>query len=806
MFPKMSRIVEQPIEEELRTSYLDYAMSVIIGRALPDVRDGLKPVHRRVLYSMYQLGVTSTSATKKSARIVGDCLGKFHPHGDSAVYDALVRMAQPFSLRYPLIYGQGNFGSIDGDSAAAMRYTEARISKIGDEMLKDIEKDTVDFIPNFDGSLEEPVVLPAKIPQLLINGSSGIAVGMATNIPPHNIREVCDAIVETINNPDITINEISEIIKGPDFPTGATIINRKGIFDYLHTGYGKLIVRSKVHFEDKKNKKRIVVTEIPYQVNKSTLIEQIANLVKKGTIEGISNIRDESNKEGIRIVFELKQGVNEQVVLNQLYKHSQLQVTFGVQLRALDGKRPKVFNIKQLIEKFIEHRKVVIRRRTSFDLKKAEDRLHVVEGLIIALDNLDEVIKLIRGSESAEQARDQLITQFSLTETQAKAILDMRLQKLTKLEQGKLKEEASKLKETISELKSILESEQKVLDIIKKETLEIKEKYGDERRTDFDFEEEIDIDFEDLIEDKPWAVFISDNDYIKRSDLEEYRVQRRGGKGITATRLKDEDNVKDVFIANSKDYLLVFTNKGLVRWLKVYQIPEGSRHSRGKPLNNLLNLAEDETVKSVISLKSLEDGYLIFATKNGLVKKTFVKRFSRPRSTGIIAINLRDNDELVDVKLCKKDSWIFVFTRNGRAIRFNEKVVRETGRNSMGVRGIKTEGNDYVVSLLVAENEDKTILTLCTKGFGKRTEVKEYRITNRGGKGIRNIRLNDKNGFVVGCELVDDEDEILVITQNGVVIRVNCLDIPVYGRNSAGVRIIKLSEGDSVVSFSKITK
>lgn len=802
----MGRIVEQPIEEELRNSYLDYAMSVIIGRALPDVRDGLKPVHRRVLYSMHELGVTSSSAFKKSARIVGDCLGKYHPHGDSAVYDALVRMAQPFSLRYPLVEGQGNFGSIDGDSAAAMRYTEARISKIGEELLKDLEKDTVDFVPNFDGSLKEPVVLPTTIPQLLINGSSGIAVGMATNIPPHNINEVCDAIVETINNPNITILELSKIIRGPDFPTGATIINQKGIYDYFHTGYGKLILRSKAHFEEKKNKKLIVITEIPYQVNKSSLIEQIAELVKRGTIDGISNIRDESNKEGIRIVFELKQGVNEDIILNQLYKHSQLQVTFGVQLRALDGKRPKVFNIKQLIEKFIDFRKEVIKRRTAFDLKKAEDRLHIVEGLIIAQENLDDVVKLIRASESVEEAKSSLISRYSLTEIQAKAILEMRLQKLTKLERTKLKDEETKLKQTIEELRSILESEQKVLDIIKKETLEIKQRYGDERRTDFNFEEDVEIDFEDLIEDKPWVIMISDKDYIKRSDLEEYKVQRRGGKGVIGAKLRDEDNLKDIFIANSKDYLLVFTNKGRVKWLKVYQVPEGSRQSRGKPLTNLLKLDEDETAKAVIPLKELEEGFLVFATKKGLIKKTALKRFSTPRSTGIIAIKLREHDELIDVKLSKVGSWLFMFTKQGQAIRFNEAAVRETGRNSMGVKGITLQSNDEVVSLQVSNNESDSILTITSEGFGKRTEINEYRITNRGGKGIRNIKLSDKNGYVIGCEIVNDEDELLVVTLQGNVIRVNCSEIPVYGRNSSGVRIIRLSEGDKVISFSKIAK
>ncbi|MDK2849478.1 MAG: gyrase subunit [Candidatus Woesearchaeota archaeon] len=802
----MGRIVEQPIEEELRNSYLDYAMSVIIGRALPDVRDGLKPVHRRVLYSMHELGVTSSSAFKKSARIVGDCLGKYHPHGDSAVYDALVRMAQPFSLRYPLVEGQGNFGSIDGDSAAAMRYTEARISKIGEELLKDLEKDTVDFVPNFDGSLKEPVVLPTTIPQLLINGSSGIAVGMATNIPPHNINEVCDAIVETINNPNITILELSKIIRGPDFPTGATIINQKGIYDYFHTGYGKLILRSKAHFEEKKNKKLIVITEIPYQVNKSSLIEQIAELVKRGTIDGISNIRDESNKEGIRIVFELKQGVNEDIILNQLYKHSQLQVTFGVQLRALDGKRPKVFNIKQLIEKFIDFRKEVIKRRTAFDLKKAEDRLHIVEGLIIAQENLDDVVKLIRASESVEEAKSSLISRYSLTEIQAKAILEMRLQKLTKLERTKLKDEETKLKQTIEELRSILESEQKVLDIIKKETLEIKQRYGDERRTDFNFEEDVEIDFEDLIEDKPWVIMISNKDYIKRSDLEEYKVQRRGGKGVIGAKLRDEDNLKDIFIANSKDYLLVFTNKGRVKWLKVYQVPEGSRQSRGKPLTNLLKLDEDETAKAVIPLKELEEGFLVFATKKGLIKKTALKRFSTPRSTGIIAIKLREHDELIDVKLSKVGSWLFMFTKQGQAIRFNEAAVRETGRNSMGVKGITLQSNDEVVSLQVSNNESDSILTITSEGFGKRTEINEYRITNRGGKGIRNIKLSDKNGYVIGCEIVNDEDELLVVTLQGNVIRVNCSEIPVYGRNSSGVRIIRLSEGDKVISFSKIAK
>ncbi len=799
----MEKKIEKPIEQELKESYIDYAMSVIIGRALPNVKDGLKPVHRRVLFSMSELSLFHNKPFKKSARIVGDCLGKYHPHGDSAVYDALVRMSQPFSLRYPLISGQGNFGSIDGDSAAAMRYTEARLSRIAEEMLEDIDKETVDFANNFDESLKEPVVLPGKFPNLLVNGSSGIAVGMATSIPPHNLSEISKAICHVIDNPGASINELANIIKGPDFPTGAEIIGKKGILDYFHTGRGKAIVRSKIELDDKGAKRKLIITEIPYMVNKTTLIEGIADQVKKEVIKGISNIKDESNKEGIRIVLELRNDAKEQLVMNQLYKHTMLQTSIGIQLLVLDGQKPVVLNIKQMIDKFIEHRCDIIEKRTEFELNKAESRIHVLKGLAIALKSIDEVIATIKASDNAEMAKASLVSEYSLSEIQAGAILDMKLQRLTRLETEKIESEIADLEKKTREYKEILASRSKVLSIVKKETSEMREKYGDERRTiimDGGFE---DIEEEDLIEDKPWAVIISEDNYIKRTSLENYRLQRRGGKGLIGTKINEEDIIKNIFVASSKDYLLVFTNKGRVNWLKTYMVPESSRTSKGRPIASMIELEKEEKISAVIPIKSLNDDFLLFSTREGNVKKTATKYYSNPRKKGIIAIKLDEQDELISVKRCKQDSDIMIFTEKGMAVHFISKDVRAVGRNSSGVRGIRLEEGDKVISLAVCSEEEQ-IATITSKGYGKRTEVPRYRLTRRGGKGVRNILLTEKNGKAVDCLNVIGDEEILVITAKGIIIRTNASDIPTYGRNSQGVRVIRLDENDEVVSFSKI--
>lgn len=798
----MEKIIERSIEEEMKQSYLDYAMSVIVGRALPNVNDGLKPVHRRVLYSMYELGVFHNKPFKKCARIVGDCLGKYHPHGDSAVYDALVRMAQPFSLRYPLVEGHGNFGSIDGDSPAAMRYTEARLSKISEEMLEDLEKETVEFIPNFDGSLKEPVELPSKFPNLLVNGSSGIAVGMATNIPPHNLNEICDAIVFVIDNPESEKEELLKIIKGPDFPTGASIKGISGIREYLMNGIGKVTIKSKTDIEEDKKKKKIIIKEIPYQVNKTKLVEDIASLVKNGTIHEISDLRDESNREGIRIVIELKQNTNEEIVLNKLYKHTQLQTTFGIQMLALDGQKPKIFNIRQLIDTYISYRDKIIQKKTNFELNKAENRLHIIQGLIIALKNIDEVIKIIKSSENIESARNQLITKFSISEEQSNAILDMKLQRLTQLEQEKLNQESSNLEQKISELKKILQSREERLNIIKNEIFDLKSKYGDERRTEIENSEEVEIEIEDLIPEKPWIVVVTNDDYLKRMNIDEFKVQRRGGKGILGAKTKEEDIIKKVFISSSKEHVLFFTNKGLVKKIKTYMIPEGTRTSKGKPLLNLIKLEEDEKVTSIFPVKDFENGYLIFLTKKGLIKKTSLKAFSNLRQTGIIAIKLRKNDQVIAVEYCNPDDDIMIFTKKGQAIKFSERRIRETGRNSYGVKGITLSEGDETVSLEII-NENTNILTITSNGLGKITKAKEYRITNRGGKGIRNIRLN-KGDHVIGTLKINNNEEILVFTEQGIVIRTKSIEIPTHGRNSKGVKVIRLNENDRVSSITNI--
>ncbi len=799
------QIQKRVIEDEMKESYLDYSMSVIMGRALPDVRDGLKPVHRRILFAMNDLGMFYNKPTRKCARIVGEVLGKYHPHGDTAVYDSLVRMAQDFSLRYPLVKGQGNFGSIDGDRAAAQRYTEAKLSKISSEMLKDIEKKTVKFIDNFDGSLKEPLVLPSKIPNLLINGSSGIAVGMATNIPPHNITEICKAVIAQIDNPDITYEELMEYVTGPDFPTGGYILGSQGIKQAYAKGRGKIKLRAKTNIEERKNgAKQIIVTEIPYMVNKALLLENIAELVRDKKIEGISDLRDESDRKGMRVVIKLKKDINPELVLNQLYKHTALQTTFGIIMLALHGTQPKVMNLRDVLGYFIKHRKRVVTKRTEFDLKKAEARAHILEGLKIALSQIDAVIKTIKASKNVADAEQALITNFKLSDKQAKAILEMRLQKLTSLETEKIQNEYDGLLVLIKELKEILADEKKVYDIIKKETNEIIETYGDSRRTEIleGIEEEIDV--EDLIKEEDVVVTVTHSGYIKQLPLETYKQQARGGVGIKGTETKDDDFVSDIFITHNRNYLLFFSNLGKVYWLKTYQIPTGSRYSKGKAIVNLLRLSEGERITAVLPVKQFSDNqYLFFATKQGKIKKTSLMYFSKPRKGGINAIGLADKDELVQVRLTPGTLNLVLASKKGQAVKFNEADVRVMGRSASGVRGIRLSDKDSVVGLEVAL-ESGALLTVTEKGFGKRTSVSEYRLIKRGGKGVRNIKVSEKNGNVVGIKTVKEDDEIMIITKNGTVIRTPVKNISVIGRNTQGVRVMRLREGDKVVSIARV--
>ncbi|MDD4878168.1 MAG: DNA gyrase subunit A [Candidatus Nanoarchaeia archaeon] len=800
----MPEVIEpRLIEQEMQDSYIDYAMSVIVGRALPDVRDGLKPVHRRVLFTMHELGNQHSKPYKKSARIVGDCLGKYHPHGDVAVYDTLVRMAQPFSLRYPMVDGQGNFGSVDGDSAASMRYTEARMAKIADEMLIDIEKETVDFSPNFDGTLKEPVVMPARLPNLLINGSTGIAVGMATNIPPHNLTEVADAVLLLIDKPDVPEIEMFDIVKGPDFPTGGTICGSAGIRAAYKTGKGQIKVRAKHHLEEKKDRQRIVFTEIPYMVNKSTMIEGIASLVNGKEIEGISDIRDESDRDGIRIVVELKKDVNPDVVLNTLYKKSMLQTTFGIIMLALHNNQPVVMPLKEIIFHYLEHRKDVILRRSRFELRKAEERLHIVEGLRIALTNIDAVVQMVKKSNSAEIARAALMKNFNLTEIQANAILDMKLQKLTGLEQGKLLAEHEGLLKTITDLKDIIASGKRILDIIKQEVIELRDKYGDARRTDI-IEEAGEIESEDLIHDEDIVVTVSQAGYIKRTSIEEYRQQKRGGFGIVGAETKEEDAVEHIFTASTLSTILCFTNKGKVYWLKGYQIPAVSRYSMGKAIVNLLQVEQGEKVNALIPLKKIEQQhYLIMVTKKGLIKKTPVEAFASQRKSGIIAITLMPGDELVQVRLTPGRLKLILGTAEGLAVKFDEQDVRAMGRTAAGVRAVRLSKSDYVIGLEVAL-EIASLLTVTENGYGKRSPISEYRLIKRGGKGVINIKTSGRNGKVVGIKTVMPHDEVMAVTQNGVVIRTPASDISEVGRNTQGVRIMKLREEDKVKSIARI--
>ena len=785
------------VEDELKTAYLDYSMSVIVGRALPDVKDGLKPVHRRILFSMWDMGLRHNKPFVKCARIVGDCF-KYHPHGDVAVYDSLVRMAQDFNLRYTLIQGHGNFGASDFPPAQ-MRYTECRLNKLSEEILADIDKETVDFVPNFDGSLEEPVVLPSKIPNLLINGSSGIAVGMATNIPPHNINEICDALIALVEDQNLDENKLFSYIKGPDFPTAAQIIGISGIKQAYKTGKGKIILRAKCETEQNK----IIVSEIPYQVNKSLLIEQIADLVRDKTVEGINDIRDESSKEGMRIVIDLKKNYDGNVILNQLYKHSQLQTTFGIINLALVNGEPKVLSLKDMCLEFIKHREDVVTKRTKYELKKAEERDHLLQGLLIALRSIDEIITLIKKSKDVEEARKGLMQNHLLTETQANAILDMRLQRLAVLEQQKILDEHNELVKFIADMKNILASEAKIYAIIKDELIDIKNNFGDKRRTIIQEGEQEDIQTEDLIEKEDVIITITHSGYIKRQSLEVYKSQRRGGKGVIGAETKgEEDFVEHLFVANTHSYILFFTDKGIVHWLKAYQISESGRYARGTAIVNLIRFGDGEKATSMVVVNEFrEDNYLVMATKNGIVKKTSLTEYSRPRQGGIIGINLRENDKLVDVKMTDGTKQLIMATKDGRAVRFKEDNVKAAGRASVGVRGINVRGSEVIGMEIV---DAPYLLTVTEKGYGKRSEVNDYRLISRGGSGVTNIKITEKNGIVAGIKVVNDNDEIMLISKNGVIIRTPVNGISVIGRNTQGVRIINLEEGDSLATVARI--
>ncbi|MDI3548517.1 MAG: gyrase subunit [Halanaerobiales bacterium] len=797
------KVVQVDIDEEMKGAYLDYAMSVIVSRALPDVRDGLKPVHRRILYALYELGMTPNKPHKKSARIVGEVLGKYHPHGDAAVYDTMVRMAQDFSYRYPLIDGHGNFGSIDGDSAAAMRYTEARMSRITTELLSDIDKETVDFIPNFDESLKEPTVLPSRLPNLLINGTSGIAVGMATSIPPHNLAEVIDGVIALIDKPEIEIVELMKIIKGPDFPTGGLIMGKNEIYKAYKTGRGKLTVRAKTRIEETDTgKARIIVDEIPYQVNKAHLIEKIAELVREEKLTGISDLRDESDRHGLRIMIELKKGEVPKVILNQLFKYTRLQVTFSVIMLALVDGMPKILNLKQLLEHYLEHQKDVVTRRTRFDLDKAEARAHILEGYRIALANIDEIVQLIKEAPDVETAREGLIGNYDLSEKQAEAILRMRLQSLTGLERDKIEAEYKELKEKIAYLRSVLADESKLLAIIKDELNELKEKYRDERRTEI-IDKAVDLDIEDLIAEEQVVITLTHQGYIKRMHIDTYRSQKRGGKGIIGLNTKEEDFVEHIFTTSTHHYFLFFTNRGKVYRLRVFEIPEAGRQARGTAIVNLLELEEGERVTTVIPIREFDDErYLIMVTRNGLIKKTPLIEYES-HYKGLIGLNLRDGDELIDVKYTDGKQNIIIATHKGKAIHFNEKDVRSMGRIAMGVKAITLEKDDYVIGMGV-DSEGDDLLVITEKGYGKRTPLTEYRLQNRGGKGLITANITEKNGNLAGIKVVRDEQELIVITSEGIIIRTDIDGISRMSRNTQGVKVIRIEEGDKVVSLAKI--
>jgi len=798
------KIIPVSLEEEMKSSYIDYSMSVIVARALPDVRDGLKPVHRRVLFGMHELGVAYNKPYKKSARIVGEVLGKYHPHGDTAVYDTMVRMVQDFSLRYPLVDGQGNFGSVDGDSPAAMRYTEARLARIADEMLRDLDKNTVDFVPNFDDSLQEPTVLPSYLPNLLINGSSGIAVGMATNIPPHNLGEVVDGLIALIKNPDITAEKLMKFIIAPDFPTGGIIYGYEGVKDAFLTGRGRILVRAKANIESLKNgRENIVVTELPYQVNKANLIEKIADLVREGKLSDISNIRDESDRDGMRMVIELKRDAQPSIVLNQLFKHTQMQTTFGVIMLALVHGAPKVLTLKETMQHFINHRMDVLIRRTKYELDAAERRAHILEGYIIALDNIDAVIETIKKSRDVETAKNNLMKRFKLSEIQAKAILDMRLQRLTGLERKKIEDEYKEIIKLIEKLKGILSSEEKRYLIIKDELLEIKEKYDNPRRTEiiYNYEE---FSLEDIIAEEDVVVTISHKGFIKRFPVSGYRKQGRGGKGVTGAGTKDDDFIEHMFIASTHHYILFFTDRGKCYWLKVHELPEGGRATRGRSIINLIQKDKDEEIAAFVSVKEFkDDSYLIMATEQGTIKKTVLSAYGNVRKGGINAINVVKGDRLIAVKMSDSSNDIVLGTRNGFAIRFNEKDVRDMGRTATGVRGVKLGKGDKVVGLLVIKRNDN-ILVVTENGYGKRSDINDYRITHRGGKGVITVKTSEKVGKMIAMMEVVDGDELVIISSKGMVIRQGVKDIRVMGRNTQGVRVIRLGETDKIADIAKV--
>ncbi|MCK5775933.1 MAG: DNA gyrase subunit A [Bacteroidales bacterium] len=811
------RIIKVGISEQMKSAYIDYAMSVIVSRALPDVRDGLKPVHRRVLYGMLDLGVLSNRPYKKSARIVGEVLGKYHPHGDTSVYDAMVRMAQDWSLRYPVVDGQGNFGSIDGDSPAAMRYTEARLRKISEDMLVDIEKETVDFQLNFDDSLKEPTVLPSRIPNLLVNGTSGIAVGMATNMPPHNLTEVVNGTLAYIDDNDIDIKGLMEYIKAPDFPTGGIIYGYDGVINAFETGKGRIVMRGETYIEETKSgKEMIIATSLPYQVNKADMIKKTADLVNDKKIQGISDIRDESDRDGIRVVYELKRDANTNVVLNKLYQYTALQTSFSTNNIALVKGRPQVLNLKDSIHYFVEHRHDVVVKRTEFELRQAKKRAHILEGLIIASDNIDEVIKIIRGSKSPDLAREALMTRFELSDIQSRAIVDMRLRHLTGLEQDKLRAEYDELMKTIEHLKLILSDVEMRKDIIREELVEIRDKYGDERKSKIEYSAE-DFRIEDTIPNDEVLISISHAGYIKRTNLTEYRTQRRGGKGAKGSSARDNDFLEHIFVASMHDYMLFFTEQGRLYWLRVFEIPEGSRTTKGRAIQNLINIPPNDRVRAYVNTKDLKDeeyvnsNFIVLATKNGVIKKTSLAAYSRPRINGINAITIREKDTLLEAKLTNGENEVLIAVKSGRAIRFNERLVRPMGRNAAGVRGIKLANTkDEVVGMICLENKEYDVLVVSENGYGKRSKLEDYRETNRGGKGVKTLNLTDKTGPLIAIKNVTDDDDLMIINKSGILIRIpvggESNPLRVMGRNTQGVRLIKIKDGDSIASVAKVAK
>jgi DNA gyrase subunit A len=804
------KLIPINIEDEMKSAYIDYSMSVIVSRALPDVRDGLKPVHRRVLFGMHELGIRANTAHKKSARIVGEVLGKYHPHGDSSVYDTMVRMAQEWSLRYLLVDGQGNFGSVDGDSPAAMRYTEARMQKISEDLLADIDKETVDLQLNFDDTLKEPTVLPTRVPTLLINGASGIAVGMATNMPPHNLTEVVDGTIQYIENNDITIEELIQTIKAPDFPTGGTIYGYEGVREAFLTGRGRIVMRAKANIEEVNGRECIIVSEIPYQVNKAEMIRKTAEMVNDKKLEGISSIRDESDRNGMRIVYILKRDAVPNIVLNKLYKYTQLQSSFSVNNIALVKGRPQMLNLKEMIHYFVEHRHDVVVRRTKFELKKAEDRAHILEGLIIASDNIDEVIKIIRASQSADVARESLIKSFKLSEIQAKAIVEMRLRQLTGLEQDKLRTEYNDLLKTIADLKDILDKKDRRMDIIKEELVEIKNKYGDERRSNIEYAGG-DFSMEDMIPDDQVVITISHAGYIKRTPLNEYKTQNRGGVGQKASTTRDEDFLQDLFVGTNHQYMLFFTQKGKCFWMRVYEIPEGSKTAKGRAIQNLINIEQDDKVQAFICTQDLKDEeyinnhYVIMATKKGQVKKTSLEQYSRPRANGINAISIKEDDELLEAKLTNGNSHVMLAVKSGKAIRFEESKTRPMGRGASGVRGITlADAKDEVVGMVAVNDMDANILVVSENGYGKRSSLDDYRITNRGGKGVKTISITDKTGKLVSIKTVTDSDDLMIINKSGIAIRMEIASLRVMGRATQGVKLINLKGDDTIAAVAKV--